>query len=958
VTTAMRVLDTLSEIDPDAADELVRIATFEALADSVDAQREDIERDMIGEVVAKNDDVRRLLVRRFVDARISKSSVEPFLQAAAHLTMVDLEIAKARRDKDGRRQLQMAARREWWKEEPREHGRWTKHGAHNVSPFANQADSALDPVRALATKPGESGWEGSGQQWVQADRYERSRRIGQALSTSDNRAAQAGAAAAHMIGTLGPEAEDVLGPGLRRTAYRYRGTERRPDGQLLTEMAVTDKLTAGLTSPTPSTREAAKTSIAAISPSDIKAQTYDGERRSRPVAPPRAAIAQYNAAKGGLTRDQKLLDSRADVATNYLLKKIPTMANAELSMKAGKVPPSQGVLIDRDGNVVSQAVGFNGDHYIPFDLKNLKALHGGQYARTRVNGGPTTEDLYTGLLTGARQMTVASNAGVFNVEFDPDLRGGRRYNDKARQMVDRYSKLLGTIDSGAATVGTIDPERRKELKQQAKDEAGNNPEEANAAYQELLDREQKMQLFDQDDEDLSEKAHAMALSEAQASLKSGAKQGQYSQQAIARRSQEIEGDLKREAVDNRYRKLTLDGQGYHRALLALQEEFPYYVRRVSYTPLEQFSRDRGLVDPSTGQGPRLSLRGPDKGHVKPGNVTFNSDGRYKRKSTGGINDEAEGEKDTAKPGEKKAVVGTGSTVGLHPATKSWADAPLSPTYHREVDHEFSAFRSKAIQFIEPSEAGSKLPLADIAEDPATIVHYISKKRLDLDSFTKEFASLPDEKQEDIISSMRQVTGGLQHGTPDDVADAIEKDGDRLAEYLRIRKPFKKGDHMTEPDEAPIHHDDVAALGHVQSNYKKFEAKNTGTPLGKQIAEYATSGAKPQARIDDISTDIDTIKEAERENKPVDKAVVERLKHKQKAHAYLHAKDLATKYGIAGEDSGKAGASGSGASAGFVKRDSRSASSAQTSGSRLRLQPVQKQDDSWDRLSRALALLAE
>jgi hypothetical protein len=40
------------------------------------------------------------------------------------------------------------------------------------------------------------------------------------------------------------------------------------------------------------------------------------------------------------------------------------------------------VIIDADGDVVSQAVGFSDDHYLPFDLANLTRLRGGQYVRT------------------------------------------------------------------------------------------------------------------------------------------------------------------------------------------------------------------------------------------------------------------------------------------------------------------------------------------------------------------------------------------------------------------------------------------------------------------------------------------------------------------------------------------------------------------------------------------------
>ena len=38
---------------------------------------------------------------------------------------------------------------------------------------------------------------------------------------------------ARFAGTYGPEAEKVLDPRVRQTAYRYRGTEKEPDIELM-----------------------------------------------------------------------------------------------------------------------------------------------------------------------------------------------------------------------------------------------------------------------------------------------------------------------------------------------------------------------------------------------------------------------------------------------------------------------------------------------------------------------------------------------------------------------------------------------------------------------------------------------------------------------------------------------------------------------------------------------------
>ena len=70
-----------------------------------------------------------------------------------------------------------------------------------------------------------------------------------------------------------------------------------------------------------------------------------------------------------------------------------------LQLASGNTPPSEGVIINANGQIVTQAVGYGDDHYLPFNLKNLKALKGGEYIRTRSVGGLTSEDIYTGLIS-------------------------------------------------------------------------------------------------------------------------------------------------------------------------------------------------------------------------------------------------------------------------------------------------------------------------------------------------------------------------------------------------------------------------------------------------------------------------------------------------------------------------------------------------------------------------------
>jgi hypothetical protein len=47
----------------------------------------------------------------------------------------------------------------------------------------------------------------------------------------------AAAKLAEVVGSHGAEAEAVIGPAARKTAYRYRGTEKRPDAHIVTQYA-------------------------------------------------------------------------------------------------------------------------------------------------------------------------------------------------------------------------------------------------------------------------------------------------------------------------------------------------------------------------------------------------------------------------------------------------------------------------------------------------------------------------------------------------------------------------------------------------------------------------------------------------------------------------------------------------------------------------------------------------
>jgi len=252
------------------------------------------------------------------------------------------------------------------------------------------------------------------------------------------------AAVATYVGTHGPEAEKVLGPPTQRAAYRYRGVEKKPDPRL--QGTIDDSIRAA-------TKQLEKEGLpqSVVNTRARQAVLYGWTKTIAPKRPGMPVKTEH--------RESELIQ--------YFQGRLPSPDLYRLQRKSGTLPPSQGVIIDRHGRVAHEAVGYGEDWYLPFNLKNLKALKGGEYVRTRAYGGLTTEDIYTGLVSGARSVTVVSNSGIFTLEFDDNFRGGRRLNDKAARMVSRYGHLLDAIENGQVDIGGLDPSLKAEIKVKA-----------------------------------------------------------------------------------------------------------------------------------------------------------------------------------------------------------------------------------------------------------------------------------------------------------------------------------------------------------------------------------------------------------------------------------------------------------------------------------------------------------
>lgn len=407
------------------------------------------------------------------------------------------------------------------------------------------------------------------------------------------------AATASFVGEYGPEAEKVLGPTTRRASYRYRGTEKRPDPAL--QKAVNDA---------------------------IRAHTKDVDGGGMAEA---RSNARHATVYGWRGQDGRHVESPL---VRYFQSRLPDPGLYELQVQSGTLPPSQGVIIDRHGRVSHEAVGYGEDWYLPFNLTNLKALKGGEYVRTRAYGGLTTEDIYTGLVSGARSVTVVSNSGVFTVEFDDTFRGGRRLNDKAARMVGRYGQLLDAVKNGEIAPGDIDPRRRREIETAAASRF--DPVDEKARYETEvkrgLDRERLNPTLSAAEREeivrgvLDEAAHTWAASQGLRDVNNledavAAERAARARRAAAMPGFDLDASMERDfggeaaidflgarkAVDAalaaRERELRaqvtplrLDGTGYKYAQDALAEQFPYYIARKDARGLGG-RNDKGYVKP-------------------------------------------------------------------------------------------------------------------------------------------------------------------------------------------------------------------------------------------------------------------------------------------------------------------------------------------------------------------------
>lgn len=434
-----------------------------------------------------------------------------------------------------------------------------------------------------------------------------------------------------VLGTLAANAKGYdqlasdLGPSVRQTAYRLRGTqiplERETAYQLEEAKAVLDNVPAAMQG----------------------AATISAENRGKgdSFAPGSTKLGRQKPALGSLshhssdrtkrmTSDQLRMSVTGDVATLSMIDALPGDDEVTLLQASGRNVPSRGVLLDRDGDPIAESVGMGEDHYLPFTAKMLSQAQGGQYVRTRATGGLTEEDITNLVYSGARRATVVSRSGVFTLELDPLMRGGRRYSDKTAAMIDRYSAMLKGLAGENTYLSRYDipKSRQDQLRQEAREYAAGQPEAADAEqmeYQRLLGEERRNlrgQTVEPDDPEAVDRLIAQQVAEEMSASPNA-------------NPKVIEAEIRRTLEERKVRPLSLNAEGYGLALSALQQAFPQYVRSVSAESLPDFmaSRRYGTTRYTQDPGERDSAPGrKDKGYVGRGDVTAGDTRR--RRGTG------------------------------------------------------------------------------------------------------------------------------------------------------------------------------------------------------------------------------------------------------------------------------------------------------------------------------------
>lgn len=442
------------------------------------------------------------------------------------------------------------------------------------------------------------------------------------------------------------EAGEALRPALTRAAYRYRGTEKTSVDRQFQDAAA---FAADMKADADAVRQVVAPAAAGKPvDGDVRAAAIsefgrpaEGSKTSTgrgseilPVMGQRLKMWQDNdVQQRPMVNDQLRLATQRDlVAQEFVRRQTRDFARRtkestveggsagtgikplrqliqDLAQGIGRDLPSEGVVIDANGKVVTQATGIGGDHYQPFNLKGRKALEGGQYVRTRQLGGLTTDDLRTLLTSNARAGMVVSASGVFDIEFDPSFRNQKRLSERALGMVDTYERILDQLAASNIYARDLDPKTKAELHEKAKAQVKRSGGDVAAVEQDMIDaKREEMSRLSAEDE---------------AKLLTQAKELRGTPAAV---SAEFE-KLKADKIKAKVATLGLNAEGYEVALRTLQSYYPYFIRDVSRRDIAEFmsaSNARGEQSAAY-RAVASAEKARDKQYVRPGAVRSGND---------------------------------------------------------------------------------------------------------------------------------------------------------------------------------------------------------------------------------------------------------------------------------------------------------------------------------------------
>lgn len=616
---------------------------------------------------------------------------------------------------------------------------------------------------------------------------------------------QIAARLAQMVGDHGPEAEKVFGPSMRHMAYRYRGTERSPDPRVLEDYTNATRTQQARDMLESERRRDPASYLTGEQDEELKrrqSQARMGVREQRwkkamegtdQTIVRRGHTTTETGAERRTSNMVQLRDIRLSPKENaeinqrvreeYLKEIAPKATEATphgvarakavllqhlwdnmpnkdlygLQLDSGNTPPSEGFIIDARGQIAAQATGYSDDHYLPFNYKNMKALKGGSYIRTRSVGGPTSEDIYTGLMSGARELTVTSRSGTYTVRFKDDFRGGRRYNDKARRMTRRYQQILDSVQSESVDRNQqISPEMRSHIAESVRRDFG--PTYPRTKQRERI-REREKEYKNELDMTSGEQDDFEAYFEDQA-----AGMGDRERNSL---HHAMMNDWK---ANNEF-QFKLNGQGYFDALQALHEQFPYYLDKPTYVLRNQkdqihTEKDKGYVEPGRNRPTQANAGWHGTGINNGTGFVSASQTNYQRGLYGS------GERNVAPP--RGGAPATTPAPGTAPAAAQGDAAttpvgngahqipPTTPQNQLAAIHQRQAYVPKAIEVANKIKAGlnwetsrSAAPWLDVSDDELEQVFRTPEGVQRMDNFMNTYG--PGLRERGVISQA-DITG--------------------------------------------------------------------------------------------------------------------------------------------------------------------------------------------------------